>query len=379
MVRPESIHSIATLRKASVALLTLAALLAASPARACTTFLLQGGGALYFGRNLDWYWEDGIVVVNPRDVQKAAFVLPGNAPAKWLSRYGSVTFNQFGREMPFGGMNEAGLVVENMWLDETEYAPRDSRPTVNLLQWIQYQLDTCRTVAEVISNDSRLRIEPPPASAKSLARIHYLLCDSTGDLATVEFLKGAMVCHHGDSLPLHALANDPYADSLAYAQAHALPEKLPTRLKDLSSYARFNCAAARASRFNPTSPDKDLAYAFATLDQVAQGDFTVWSIVYDVRAKKIHFKTHKNPQARVLDLAALDFSCASAPRFMNIESKPADGGNFNFQQLSEPEHRQYMSGFLGRPSVKEKLGDLTMLMELQLMTIRGYRCQTAER
>ena len=359
--------------------LIIAALFNVLAASACTTFLLQGDGALYFGRNLDWYWEDGIVVVNPRDVQKAAFVLPGNSPAKWLSRYGSVTFNQFGREMPFGGMNEAGLVVENMWLDETDYAATDSRPAVNLLQWIQYQLDTCSTVAEVISNDTRIRIEPPPPSAKSLARIHYLICDSSGDTATIEFLKGAMVCHRGESLPLHALANDPYADSLAYARAHTLPEKLPARLKDLSSYARFNCAAARASRFRPTSPDKDLAYAFATLDQVAQGDFTVWSIVYDVKARKIHFKTHKNRDTRVLDLAALDFSCASAPRFMDIESKSADAGNFDFQQLSEPQHRQYLTSFLSRPSVTEKLGDLTMLMELQLMTIRGYHCQAAKR
>src|SRR5438477_4854789 len=119
MVRQKSVTSLTRLMKSFSVLLVWTALLGALPARCCTTFLLQGTGALYFGRNLDWYWEDGIVVVNPRNLQKAAFVLPGNTPAKWASRYGSVTFNQFGREMPFGGMNEAGLVVENMWLDET--------------------------------------------------------------------------------------------------------------------------------------------------------------------------------------------------------------------------------------------------------------------
>lgn len=29
----------------------------------------------------------------------------------WTSRYASVTFNQWGREFPMDGMNEAGLVV----------------------------------------------------------------------------------------------------------------------------------------------------------------------------------------------------------------------------------------------------------------------------
>ena len=35
-------------------------------------------------------------------------------PASWVSKYGSVTFNQYGRELPTGGMNEAGLVVETI-------------------------------------------------------------------------------------------------------------------------------------------------------------------------------------------------------------------------------------------------------------------------
>src|SRR5581483_9546892 len=109
-------------------------------------------------RNLDWDWENGLVFINARQVQKRAFVLGPNA-ATWTSKYGSVTFNQFGRELPFGGMNEAGLVVENMWLTETQYPAGDSRPEINMLQWIQYQLDTCSTVAEVIENDKRIRLE----------------------------------------------------------------------------------------------------------------------------------------------------------------------------------------------------------------------------
>jgi len=362
------------------AAVVLASALAASPAQACTTFLLQGAGALYFGRNLDWFWEDGIVVINPRDMQKAAFVLPGNGntPAKWSARYGSVTFNQFGREMPFGGMNEAGLVVENMWLDETEYAEADSRPAVNLLQWIQYQLDTCKTVTEVISNDSKIRIESPPVSAKSLARIHYLVCDANGDSATIEFLKGGTVVHRGETLPFRALANDTYDNSAAYARAHAMPEKLPARLKDVSSFSRFTCAATRAQRFRSVGPEKDVQYAFETLDQVADGKFTVWSIVYDVAGKKIQFKTRAQSEVRVLDLNKLDFACGLGARFVDIEAKPVEG-KFSFQELSETRQRQLLGGFLAKPSVKEKVGDLTMLMELQLMTLQGYKCPSVER
>src|SRR6266542_2870525 len=114
-------------------------LLCGLPALPCTTFILEGDRRVYFGRNLDWDWEEGMVLVNAKHVSKRAFVAAANA-AQWTSKYGSVTFNQFGREMPFGGMNEAGLVVENMWLDETQYPPADARPEINMLQWIQYQL-----------------------------------------------------------------------------------------------------------------------------------------------------------------------------------------------------------------------------------------------
>jgi choloylglycine hydrolase len=54
-------------------------------------------------------------------------------------------------------MNEAGLVVEIMWLKESEYPPPDEHPTVNELQWVQYQLDNFATVTEVAANAERLR------------------------------------------------------------------------------------------------------------------------------------------------------------------------------------------------------------------------------
>ena len=39
----------------------------------------------------------------------------------WTSKFGNVTFNQYGKEFPTGGMNENGLVIELMWLNEARY------------------------------------------------------------------------------------------------------------------------------------------------------------------------------------------------------------------------------------------------------------------
>jgi Penicillin V acylase and related amidases len=52
-------------------------------------------------------------------------IQPPEKPIEWISKYGSITFNQSGREFPHGGINEKGLVIEQMWLDEAAYPEMD--------------------------------------------------------------------------------------------------------------------------------------------------------------------------------------------------------------------------------------------------------------
>ena len=137
----------------------LALTLSLNSAFACTTFCLATKGQVLFGRNYDWDIGDGLIFINKRGVAKISTGNEDPNPAKWVSRYGSVTFNQYGRENPNGGMNEAGLVVEELWLDETEYPQRKDLPSIDTQEWIQYELDTSATVAEAIANARKVRIE----------------------------------------------------------------------------------------------------------------------------------------------------------------------------------------------------------------------------
>jgi len=85
----------------------------AGPATACTAFHAVRGGQHVVGKSYDWHTGEALVVINPRGVAKTAFLGHlADEPASWVSRYGSVTFDQYGPEMPSGGINEAGLVVE---------------------------------------------------------------------------------------------------------------------------------------------------------------------------------------------------------------------------------------------------------------------------
>ena len=283
---------------------------------ACTTFCINKNGRIVFGRNYDWVTGAGIVCTNQRGLYKTSFKTDDGATINWVSKYGSLTFNQYGKEFPTGGMNENGLVVELMWLDETQYPKRDGRPAINVLQWIQYQLDNCSGTDEVIATDALLRI------TSNGTPIHYLVADKKGNIASIEFLNGKMVVHRGNALPFPVLTNNTYEQSSQTATA--LLKKNNETSSGNNSLDRFVKACSMIKQFNETNIDMPVTdYAFNILDKVSQGDYTKWSIVYDISNKKIFFKTNSARDIKLMNLAGFDFSCNSFSKIfdMNQEGK----------------------------------------------------------
>jgi choloylglycine hydrolase len=303
----------AALRHIAAAAIMALVILSPRPAGACSTFHINQGDTPVFGKNYDWSVDAGLLVVNKRGIAKAA--MAGNPPAVWKSTYGSVTFNQYGREFPSGGMNEAGLVVELMWLDDTEYAAPDSRPGLGKLQWIQYQLDNSATVDDVIASDSKIRIERGGS-----AKIHYLVADAKGGCASIEFLDGKLEYHTTDTLPWSVLTNHTYASSLEYIRRfEGFGGSRPVSAST-TSLGRFVNVAARVARFDEDSDESSVDYAFGILGRVAQGDFTKWSIVYDISGAMIHFRTFANNNRRSVALAGCDFDCDTPVRVLDINA-----------------------------------------------------------
>ena len=295
--------------------LLFALCLTAGEALACTTFCLRGSGEVLFGRNYDFTIGDALIFVNKRDLSKTATDGDSRNPAKWVAKYGSVTFNQFGRENPTGGMNEMGLVVEQMWLDETEYPKDDAHPTLGTQEWMQYLLDTSATTAEAIKNAEGVRIV-------SDVRVHYLISDKNGTAAAIEFVKGKMVVHAGDTLAVKTLTNDTYEKSIYYKRTTSVE-------KDTSagSLDRFTRAAQRTEQFEkqPKSEQEAVNYAFEILANVTIRDYTRWSIVYDQKRGKIYFRTLRSPQIKMIDTRSFDYSCGSPVKILDIDVKePGD-------------------------------------------------------
>jgi penicillin V acylase-like amidase (Ntn superfamily) len=87
------------------------------PSFGCSAFLLKSNNQNIVGKNYDWTIENGRVLINKRNMEKIAYGV--NNPISWKAKFGSVTFNQYGQEFPNGGMNEKGLVIEALWLNES--------------------------------------------------------------------------------------------------------------------------------------------------------------------------------------------------------------------------------------------------------------------
>ncbi len=284
--------------------------LSLQPATACTTFFINQNGQLLFGRNYDWVSGSGMVHTNLRGLAKTSFPMREGKTISWISKYGSITFNQYGKEFPTGGMNEKGLVVELMWLDETRYPVPDSRPAISVLQWIQYQLDNCATVEQVLATDKIVRI-----ASVGTTPLHYLIADKQGNAATIEFLNGQMIVHQGKDLRVPVLTNNTYKESALYFESASTGSA-----RNGNSLERFAKACSMVQQYNLKTKDSPVDYSFDILREVAQRDFTKWSIVYDIKDSKIYFRTNSHQPTRSVSFGSFNFACTGNPTAFNINT-----------------------------------------------------------
>jgi hypothetical protein len=272
-------------------------------AQACTTVAFTDPGRPLLAYNFDFHIGQGVVLINKRGLDKMSET-QGN-PARWHARFASITFNMFGRDSPMTGMNEAGLTASQMWFEEARYEEADERPTIGVLEWMQYVLDTSASVDEALANIRKVRIE-------SRIPLHYKLMDAAGHTAVVEFLDGEAVIRRGSTLPYAALANDSYASSLDFAEDVAGGKAQAMGSGSLSRFMRAGLAQQSKRQGGP------IAFAFATLDDVAQPQRTQWSIVYDTARRMVHWRTPANKEARSAGFDGLDLTCAMPPMQFSI-------------------------------------------------------------
>jgi choloylglycine hydrolase len=192
-------------------------LLSQISASACTRAVYHGAnGEVITARSMDWKVDVGTNLwILPRGMKRSGATGPQSL--HWTSKYGSVIASGYDISTT-DGMNEKGLVVNLLWLAESEYPRFDgSKPGLAISLWAQYMLDNYATAAEAMNaleKEPLLVATAQVPGEERLANLHMSISDPSGDSAIVEYVKGKQVIHHGREYQV--MTNSPtYDEQLA--------------------------------------------------------------------------------------------------------------------------------------------------------------------
>jgi len=287
--------------------------------RNCSTFMFASDSFFFVGHNLDetpGFHVPGMVCVNKRNTYREGIeyyelIAPPEDYGKclipyderpgpkinWVSRYGSITFNSEGIDFPDGGINEEGLAIFEMSLGGTDYPFDEANPSIFMCLWIQYLLDNCATVDEVLENTENFNLQG--------WSWHYFVTDGTGDCAIIEFLGGKPAIHRGDDVKYPVLCNLRYDIELK-------------RLKDYKGIGggilsifkkppRFVRAARMLDQYDGSTDTPPRDYALELVEEISVKGWNKWGIVVDVQNMVIYFHTERNRGLRYASLDSFDF------------------------------------------------------------------------
>jgi hypothetical protein len=311
---------------------------------------------LIIGHNLDQsFYTPGMIHVNRRAERKRSVScfdlnLTDIEPPilEWSSKYGSVTFSLLGRNLPDGGMNEAGLTVNEMGLGESVFSFTDSLPAMLSHLWIQYQLDNYATVEEVLEHLRDINIEPsstfsPPASAN----YHLFITDIQDNVAIIEFLDGGPRVYVNESVPVPALCNLTYQQELERLENYQGIGGWIRRRLDSNKDIRFIKCAEALEQFNPSTGIAAVDYCFDLLQKLQFEQTKQWIIVYDVKDERVHFKTANGLNVSYFDFDSLDFSAEASPVVLeDIEIDLVGDISAQFVAFSPDADRSVINRFL---------------------------------
>lgn len=288
-------------------------------ADACTRVTYIGDSATVTGRTLDWRTPIPTnLYVYPRGVKKQSFSDPARS-ISWTSKYASVV--SVGYDVGVNeGLNEAGVVVNLLYLPGTFYAqPDDPRPYMSTALWAAYVLDNFASTHEAVETLSKdeFQINAPAMPGGSATTLHMAISDATGNSAIVEYLDGKLSIREGKEYQVLTNA-PPYDQQLAIADYW----KSVGGLNMLPGTNRSQDRFARASFYVSILPKNAshqtaLAGIFGIIGNCAvptgisdpekpEISTTQWRSVSDQREMVYYFRRTETPSIIWIDLKEFD-------------------------------------------------------------------------
>jgi penicillin V acylase-like amidase (Ntn superfamily) len=306
--------------------LSAVALLFAKDADACSRILWNDNKlAVVVGRTMDWPEStQPKLVVFPRGVARdggrvgTETIVKDNA-ARWTSKFGSLVTSIY-RIGTVDGLNERGLGIHMLYLNATDFGPRDtSKPAVHAGLWGQYLLDNAQSVAEALKLLDGIQIVMAEAHGHK-ANLHLAMEDASGDSAIVEYVGGKRVVHHGREYRI--MTNDPtYDEQLALLKQQDYSK--PTSEMPLPGNVNPRDRFQRAAYYSALLPQpKDQREAIAGILAIARNvsvpfgapykGFGIYNTEYrtaaDLTNRRYFFELTTSPNLIWADLTKFDLS-----------------------------------------------------------------------
>lgn len=323
------------LRRSPLAALAALAGVLAAPADACTRILWNDNDlGVLVGRTMDWPEStQPILTAFPRGMERdggmaGEAVVVAENPARWTSKYGSLVTTIYGIGTA-DGINEAGLGAHLLYLNATDFGPRDpAKPGLQAGLWAQYLLDNAATVEEALAIFEDIQVVMVSANGHQ-ANVHLAIEDATGDSAIIEFIDGAPVVHHGRDY--RVMTNDPTYDrqlELLAEQDFSKPSSdmpLPGNVNPVDRFLRASYYLDMLPE--PASEREAVAGILAIARNVSvpfgapYKDFGVYNTEYrtasDLTAKRYFFELSNAPSVIWADLGAMNLDAGQPVRALN--------------------------------------------------------------
>ncbi len=289
---------------------------------ACSTFLLNKNDTVIIGHNLDDYIEvPGAVFINKRGVRKESISWTDftcmcakkqkNTRIQWISKYGSVTYNTWGKDFIDGGMNDQGLYIGEMTLLGTSWL-KSQNPAFHHHFFMQYVLDNFRTTEEVIDILDKIIID-------GHCQWHYFVGDKNGNTAVIEFLNDKTNIYEGEQMPVKVLCNRAYDKELKLMPDNDSIYNKMLENDYTSKDLRFMLAAKKIDEYNEKTDIPVVNYVFSILKEMDMGN-NRWSVVYDLTNSKMFFRTSLGQDVKFIDFKSFDFNCNTPIQLFDINS-----------------------------------------------------------
>ena len=300
----------------------------------CTRILWNRNDPIVVARTMDWP-DSTMPVLNvfPAGIERNGGQVGGHQvlrdnPLRWTSRYGSVVTTIYGVGTA-DGINEFGLAAHMLYLEGTDFGPRDPK-TPGLLAnvWVQYLLDSATTVTEALELLADAQIVMMEAHGHQ-ATVHLAMEDAGGDSAIIEYPAGRRGVHHSRGYII--LTNEPSYEEqirLLSQQNFSDPGDHTEIDGNVNPVARFQRAAYFSKVLpQPTSERQAVAGILAIARNVSipfgspYEGFGLYNTEYrtvcDLTHRRYFFELATSPNVVWIDLPKLNLSAGARPLLLD--------------------------------------------------------------